>query len=88
MLKVLISDEMSNRAEAIFKERGIEVDVITGMNHKELEACIGEYHGLAVRSSTKVNLEIIKAELLKKDLRYYNRNDLYIYLWRLEQERH
>ena len=61
MLKVLISDEMSNRAEAIFKERGIEVDVITGMNHKELEACIGEYHGLAVRSSTKVNLEIIKA---------------------------
>ncbi len=49
MPKVLISYKMSPRAEEIFKERGIEVDVITGMGPEELKACIGEYDGLAVR---------------------------------------
>jgi len=61
MPKVLISDKMSPRAEEIFKERGIEVDVITGMDPEELKACIGEYDGLAVRSSTKPNAEILEA---------------------------
>ena len=61
MPKVLISDVMSVRAEAVFKERGIEVDVITGMDPQELKNCIGEYHGLAVRSSTKVDEEIVAA---------------------------
>ena len=61
MPKVLISDVMSVRAEAVFKERGIEVDVITGMDPHELKNCIGEYHGLAVRSSTKVDEEIVAA---------------------------
>ena len=61
MPKVLISDVMSVRAEAVFKERGIEVDVITGMDPQELKNCIGEYHGLAVRSSTKVDAEIVAA---------------------------
>ena len=61
MPKVLISDVMSVRAEAVFKERGIEVDVITGMDPQELKNCIGEYHGLAVRSSTKVDGEIVAA---------------------------
>ena len=46
MPKVLISDKMSPRAEEIFKERGIDVDVITGMDPAELKACIGEYDGL------------------------------------------
>ena len=61
MPKVLISDKMSSRAEAIFKERGLEVDVMTGMRPEELKGCIGEYDGLAVRSSTQVNSEIITA---------------------------
>lgn len=61
MVKVLISDEMSPRAEEIFKERGIEVDVITGMTPDELKACIGDYDGLAVRSTTKATAEIIEA---------------------------
>jgi D-3-phosphoglycerate dehydrogenase / 2-oxoglutarate reductase len=61
MPKVLISDKMSPRAEEIFKERGIEVDVITGMTPEELKACIGEYDGLAVRSSSKPNAEILEA---------------------------
>ncbi|MBT7265979.1 MAG: phosphoglycerate dehydrogenase, partial [Rhodospirillaceae bacterium] len=61
MPKVLISDKMSPRAEEIFKERGIDVDVITGMTPEELKACIGEYDGLAVRSASKPNAEILEA---------------------------
>ncbi len=61
MPKVLISDKMSPRAEEIFKERGIDVDVITGMDPEELKACIGQYDGLAVRSSSKPNAEILDA---------------------------
>ena len=61
MPKVLISDSMSPRAEEIFKERGIDVDVITGMDPEELKASIGQYDGLAVRSSTKATPEILEA---------------------------
>ena len=61
MVKVLISDEMSPRAAEIFRERGIEVDEITGMSPAELKACIGAYDGLAVRSATKATAEIIAA---------------------------
>ncbi len=59
MPKVLISDKMSPRAEAIFKERGVEVDVITGLKPDELKAKIGEYDGLAIRSATKATADII-----------------------------
>jgi len=61
MVKVLISDKMSPHAERIFKERGVDVDVITGMTPDELKACIGEYDGLAIRSATKATAEIIAA---------------------------
>ncbi|MAL78094.1 MAG: phosphoglycerate dehydrogenase [Sneathiella sp.] len=61
MVKVLISDKMSPRAAEIFRERGVEVDEITGMTPEELKACIGDYDGLAVRSATKATAEIIAA---------------------------
>ena len=61
MVKVLISDKMSPRAAEIFRERGVEVDELTGMTPEELKACIGEYDGLAVRSATKATAEIIAA---------------------------
>ena len=48
--KVLISDKMDPKAAAIFKERGIDVDVITGKTKDELIAMIGAYDGLAIRS--------------------------------------
>jgi D-3-phosphoglycerate dehydrogenase len=60
MPKVLIADNLSPRAVAIFKERGIPCDVKTGLKPDELKAIIGEYDGLAVRSATKVNADIIK----------------------------
>ena len=41
MPKVLISDKMDPRAAAIFRERGLEVDVITGKTPDELKAMMG-----------------------------------------------
>ena len=61
MVKVLISDKLSPAAIAIFKERGVEVDVKTGLTPAELRAVIGEYDGLAIRSATKVTREVLDA---------------------------
>ena len=60
-VKVLISDQMDPRAAAIFRERGIEVDEITGQSPDELAATIGDYDGLAIRSSTKVTAKLLDA---------------------------
>jgi D-3-phosphoglycerate dehydrogenase len=59
MPKVLISDKMSPLAAQIFRERGVEVDEITGKTPDELKAIIGGYDGLAIRSSTKVTKDIL-----------------------------
>jgi D-3-phosphoglycerate dehydrogenase len=59
--KVLISDQMDPNAAAIFRERGCEVDEITGKTPEELKAIIGQYDGLAIRSSTKVTKDILDA---------------------------
>lgn len=61
MPKVLISDKMDPKAAQIFRERGVEVDEITGKTPAELIAIIGDYDGLAIRSSTKVTKEILDA---------------------------
>jgi D-3-phosphoglycerate dehydrogenase len=61
MPKVLISDELSPRAVEIFRERGIDVDMKTGLRPDELKAIIGDYDGLAIRSATKVTKEILEA---------------------------
>ncbi|MFO1069357.1 MAG: phosphoglycerate dehydrogenase [Geminicoccaceae bacterium] len=61
MPKVLIADELSPAAVAIFKERGVEVDVRTGLAKADLIAAIGDYDGLAVRSATKVTAEVLAA---------------------------
>jgi D-3-phosphoglycerate dehydrogenase / 2-oxoglutarate reductase len=60
MPKVLISDKMDPRAAQIFRERGVEVDEITGKTPDELKAIIGQYDGLAIRSSTKVTKDILE----------------------------
>jgi D-3-phosphoglycerate dehydrogenase / 2-oxoglutarate reductase len=59
--KVLISDKMDPNAAKIFIERGCDVDVITDKTPEELAAMIGEYDGLAIRSSTKVTKAILDA---------------------------
>ncbi len=61
MPKVLISDNLSSAAVDVFHERGIEIDVRTGLGETELAAIIGDYDGLAVRSATKVTPTILDA---------------------------
>ncbi len=59
--KVLISDSLSPAAVKIFEQRGINVEIKTGLKPEELEAIIGNYEGLAIRSSTKVTQKILEA---------------------------
>jgi len=60
-MKVLVSDNISPKGVELMKKAGIHVDVRTGMSPEELKACIAEYHGLVIRSATKVTSEIIEA---------------------------
>ena len=64
--RVLISDKLSPAAVAIFKERGVEVDVKPGLDKEELAKIIGDYDGLAIRSATKVTAKLLeRAKKLK-----------------------
>ena len=64
--KVLISDKLSPAAIDVFKQRGIEVDVKTGLSKEELAETINGYDGLAVRSASKVTEKVLaKADRLK-----------------------
>lgn len=61
MPKVLISDKMDPKAAEVFRARGVEVDEKNSLSKEELAEVIGEYDGLAVRSSTKVTLKILES---------------------------
>ncbi|MDH4226645.1 MAG: phosphoglycerate dehydrogenase [Deltaproteobacteria bacterium] len=61
-MKVLISDSLSEAAVEIFKKaKGIECVVDTKITPEDLKKTINQYHGLAVRSRTKVTAEILEA---------------------------
>jgi len=59
--KVLIADDLSPKAVDIFRSHGIDVDVRIGLKKAELLNIIDGYDGLAVRSATKADKEIIAA---------------------------
>ncbi len=61
--RVLISDQLSEAAIQIFKNRGIDVDFRPelGKDKDALLAVIGDYDGLAIRSATKVTEKVIAA---------------------------
>jgi D-3-phosphoglycerate dehydrogenase len=61
MPRILIADELSAAAVDVFRERGVEVDIRTGMAPAELLAAIPGYDGLAVRSATKVTAAVLRA---------------------------
>ena len=61
MFRVLIADKLSPAAVAIFEERGIRADVKTGLSPDEQKAIIGDYDGLAIRSTTKVTADMLAA---------------------------
>lgn len=60
-MKVLVSDNISPKGIEVLEKAGLTVDVKTGMSPEELIGCIGEYHGLVIRSATKVTGEVIEA---------------------------
>ncbi|MCA3557119.1 MAG: phosphoglycerate dehydrogenase, partial [Rhodobacter sp.] len=59
--KVLVSDELSETAVQIFRDRGIDVDYLPqlGKDKDALAAVIGRYDGLAIRSATKVTEKLL-----------------------------
>ncbi len=59
--RVLISDELSPAAVAIFKERGVDVDFRPGIDKDTLASIIGQYDGLAIRSASKVTAKLLEA---------------------------
>jgi len=61
MPRVLIADKLSPAAVDIFRQRGVEADVRTGLSKDELLKIIGDYDGLAVRSATKADKDVIAA---------------------------
>jgi D-3-phosphoglycerate dehydrogenase len=61
MTRVLIADKLPAAAAAVFRARGIEVDVRPGLPPAELRGVIGGYDALVVRSATKVTRELLEA---------------------------
>jgi D-3-phosphoglycerate dehydrogenase len=60
--RVLVSDPISEKGvEALAAHPDISVDVNTGLAPEELLKIIGNYHGLVVRSQTKVSREVLAA---------------------------
>ena len=59
--RVLVSDELSETAVQIFRDRGVEVDYLPtlGKDKEKLAEVIGQYDGLAIRSATKVTEKLL-----------------------------
>jgi len=61
-MKVLVSDNLGEIGIEMFKkEDGIDVDVNVGLSPDALEAIIGDYEALVIRSATKVNEALLNA---------------------------
>jgi (S)-sulfolactate dehydrogenase len=58
--RVLVSDDLSAEAVKILEKAGLEVDVKVGLKPDALEAIIGDYDALAVRSATKVTARLLE----------------------------
>ena len=61
MSKILVSDPIANEGVDLLRSTsGVDVDVKTGMKPTELLEVVDGYHGLVVRSETKVTADVIK----------------------------
>jgi D-3-phosphoglycerate dehydrogenase / 2-oxoglutarate reductase len=59
-MKILIADALSDKALEILKSNDLTADTKTGLKADELQAIIGDYDALIVRSATKATKEIIE----------------------------
>lgn len=60
-MKVLVLDNVSEKAVAILRQNGIQADVSSTLPEAELLTKIADYDGVIVRSQTKVNANVITA---------------------------
>ncbi len=58
--RVLISDSMSSQAVGVFEDRGVDVVASSKLSETELLDMIGDFEGLAIRSSTNVTNELLE----------------------------
>jgi D-3-phosphoglycerate dehydrogenase / 2-oxoglutarate reductase len=59
-MRILVSEPIAAAGlEVLRKEPGIDVDVRLDLTDDELQACIGQYEGLIIRSQTQVSGEVI-----------------------------
>lgn len=59
--RILVCDPIAEDGVAALRRSGAEVDVRTGLPHDELLKVVDGYHGLVVRSETKITRDIIAA---------------------------
>ncbi len=60
-MKILISDKAHEVCARTFREAGFEVDEKPGLNPEQLAGIIKDYHGLVIRSATKVTPALLAA---------------------------
>lgn len=72
-MKVLISDPVAPEAVKKLEDAGLQVDVNTGLAPEKLLETIPGYHGIVVRSATKVTREVMDAG---KDLKVIARGGI------------
>ena len=58
--RVLVADDLSAAGVEILRLAGLEVDVRTGLAPEALEAIIGDYDAIAVRSATKITASLLE----------------------------
>jgi D-3-phosphoglycerate dehydrogenase / 2-oxoglutarate reductase len=65
LMKILITEALAERGVELL-EQEFDVDVVLGLSPEELLERIGPYHGLIIRSATRVTAEVIdRAQNLK-----------------------
>lgn len=70
-VRVLVSDALGDRGVSILKqEKGIEVDVITGLKEEELKKIISKYDAIVIRSATRLTKDVLECA---KNLRIIGR---------------
>jgi D-3-phosphoglycerate dehydrogenase len=61
MYKVLVSDKLHEKGVEILKNaENIDVDVKVGMTKEELKEVISQYHGIVIRSATKLTKDVLE----------------------------
>ena len=66
VMKILVSDDVSEKGVELLRQNGYTVDVETNLDEDQLAERIGEYDGLITRSMTHVTAKVIeKAKKLK-----------------------